>query len=90
MLIAMSDNMQTHVHSPDELLRMFAEMGWWSIQRATFVAIEADGRRLLRLADEHEEADDQFRYFHAQFRYADTGMPMTPPFHIDLRWERTS
>lgn len=88
LMIEMSDNMQTYEHSPEQLQRMFQEMGWWSIERAQFVAIDPDGgRRPIELADVRTAADDQFRYYGAQFRYVDTGEAMAPPFEFDLRWE---
>lgn len=86
MLIEMADNMQVQRYSRAELLTTFVEMGWWSIRRAAFATVEGVQRRPLMLADEQEDADEEFRYYRAQFRYADTGEPLNPPLQLSLRW----
>lgn len=89
MKIEMSDNMQTQAFSPAELADVFVEMGWWSIERANFAAVDRRKRRPLQLTNVQTSADEQHRYYHAELRYADTGEVMSPPFIFDLRWEAT-
>lgn len=72
-----------------QLAEVFAETGWYALERATFGRMLATETRTLALADVTSDTDDQFRYYRGNLVDVLSGEAVTAePITWDVRWLR--
>jgi hypothetical protein len=88
LIMELPDGDTVYANGAEALATVFADEGWYAVERSRFFEAVPGGRRPLALADVTSDADDQFRYYSGTLRDAKTGHPVAPPMNWDVRWVR--
>lgn len=75
-----------YAYGTSALREVFADEGWYAIERAAFFQVLPHARRQLVLADVTTDRDDQFRYYRGTLRDVETGAAVGEPIEWDVRW----
>jgi hypothetical protein len=88
IVIQLEDGERLYVGS-DKLTEIFADVGWYALERATFGKLLGPETRALELMDVTSDADDQFRYYRGNLVDVVSGWAVTAqPISWDVRWLR--